>query len=158
MKKRQFIATLLAFIMVMAFATTCASAVSIPSIRPAPDNSTVSIPSIRPDPDTGLPTPSIPEILIPNLVFNVSVNGVIVSGVSVYQGLDGNFRVYSYEDLNRIFPGKFSYITGITPPATGIILDHYLGLFGYTAEVKNNTLCIYTAVTPQTFEVYSNGV
>lgn len=136
MKKRNLLATLLALIMVFSTAMTSASAMSRP----------------RPDPDA-----NIPDNVIPDLVLDVAVDDVFVRGVDVYQGLDGNFRVCSYEDLAKIFPSKLynSFVPYI--PREGIILDQYIKLFGYTAEVTNSTLNIYTAESPQVFELYYNN-
>ncbi len=147
MKKRQFLATILAVIMVLALATTSASASSRLWYDPE-------------IPDPGLPDFGNTEVLIPELVLNVSVDDVIIPGVNVYQGLDGNFRVYSYKEFEKIFTTERYY--ALTPyiPRDGIILDYYINLFGYTAEVSNNTLCIYTAGSNKikTFEVYTNNV
>lgn len=108
----------------------------------------------------------------PLLALSVSVDNVIVPYVTAYQGIDGNIRVYSYDELRRIFPSELENELGVYVPEEGIILDKYISWFGYTAEVINNaTLNIYTKnapshlilpsgppVLPQTFEVYYNGV
>lgn len=148
MKKRKLVATLLALIMVMALATTSASALSLP---PA------NVPTIVPDPYTS-------EVLIPSLVLDVAVDGTIIRDVTVYQGTDGNFRVYSYQELVKIFPElvwlyytDLYYSTEFYPPRDGIVIDDYIRHFGYTAEVCNTTLNIYTSASTQTYEVYYNN-
>lgn len=136
MKKRKLASILLALIMVMAIATTSASASS----------------RSRPDPDA-----NIPENVIPDLILDVAVDDVLVRGVDVYQGFDGYFRVSSYEDLEKIFPSELYNISISYVPRDGLVLDQYIKLFGYTADVTNSTLNIYTAAPTQTFEVYYNN-
>lgn len=170
MKKRKLVVVLLAIIMTLSVIMTSASAASIPSI--GPDTSTTGVPSIVPDSGAAIPS-IVPDSGIPNVpsivpqpsdyiirTLNVSVDGVLVPDVYVYQDIYGFFRLYSAEALKKIFPRELNQASISFNANDGIVIDTYLKYFGYTADVYNNTLRIYTHKSDavQYFKVYTNGL